>query len=64
MSLPTKDEIVILDGGFAGQLSQHVKKEIDGDVLWSARYLATDPESVINTHLDFLKGVRHIPILK
>lgn len=56
MSLPGKNETIVLDGGFAGQLSQRVKKEIDGDVLWSSRYLATDPESVIETHLDFLRA--------
>lgn len=50
-------EITVLDGGFASQLSCHVDKPIDGDVLWSARFLATDPEAVIETHLDFLRGM-------
>lgn len=48
--------IVVLDGGFATQLSCHVNQPIDGDVLWSARFLATDPKAVIDTHLDFLRG--------
>ncbi|XP_017780998.1 PREDICTED: homocysteine S-methyltransferase 1-like isoform X2 [Nicrophorus vespilloides] len=46
--------IKLLDGGFASQLSCHVRNQIDGDVLWSARFLSTDPEAVIRTHLDFL----------
>lgn len=56
---PTETEVspvVVLDGGFATQLSCHVNQPIDGDVLWSARYLATDPQAVIDTHLDFLRG--------
>lgn len=50
-------KIILLDGGFATQLSCHVKQQIDGDVLWSARFLQTDPEAVIETHLDFLRGM-------
>lgn len=50
-------EIVLLDGGFATQLSCHVEEQIDGDVLWSARFLQTNPEAVIETHLDFLRGL-------
>lgn len=49
-------KIVLLDGGFATQLSCHVEDQIDGDVLWSARFLQTNPEAVIETHLDFLRG--------
>ncbi|KAL1513525.1 hypothetical protein ABEB36_002926 [Hypothenemus hampei] len=49
-------EIIVLDGGFATQLSCHVSQPIDGDVLWSARFLATDPEAVIDTHVDFLRA--------
>lgn len=52
------DDIVILDGGFSGQLRKHVNQQIDGDALWTARYLVTNPEAVIQTHLDFLKGKR------
>ncbi|GJQ67033.1 hypothetical protein Trydic_g8005 [Trypoxylus dichotomus] len=48
--------IIVLDGGFASQLSCHVNQPIDGDVLWSARFLATDPQAVIETHLDFLRA--------
>lgn len=53
---PPNDEIVVLDGGFATQLSCHVSQQIDGDVLWSARFLATDKEAIIDAHLDFLRG--------
>lgn len=49
-------DIIVLDGGFATQLSCHVAQQIDGDVLWSARFLATDEEAVIDSHLDFLRG--------
>lgn len=46
----------ILDGGFSGQLSRHVGAKIDGDPLWTARFLATDPDAVYATHLDFLRA--------
>lgn len=49
-------DIIVLDGGFATQLSCHVSQQIDGDVLWSARFLATDQEAIIDSHLDFLRG--------
>ncbi|KAL6254271.1 hypothetical protein P5V15_014886 [Pogonomyrmex californicus] len=48
--------IKILDGGFSGQLSRHVGAKIDGDPLWTARFLATDPDAVYATHLDFLRA--------
>nr|CAD7432388.1 unnamed protein product [Timema monikensis] len=48
------NNITVLDGGFATQLCCHVTEPIDGNPLWSASFLATDPQSVINTHLDFL----------
>lgn len=55
-NFPHSKNIVVLDGGFATQLSCHVSQPIDGDVLWSARFLASDPEAVIDTHIDFLRG--------
>lgn len=51
------NRIVVLDGGFATQLSCHVDQPVDGDPLWSARFLATHPQAVIDTHLDFLRGI-------
>ncbi|XP_044740077.1 homocysteine S-methyltransferase YbgG-like [Chrysoperla carnea] len=49
-------QIVVLDGGFSTQLCCHIGEIVDGDPLWSARFLATHPEEVINTHLDFLRA--------
>lgn len=49
-------ETKILDGGFSTQLSTHVGEKIDGDPLWTGRFLATDPDAVFQTHLDFLRA--------
>lgn len=49
-------EIIILDGGFSTQLRYHVKEKIDGDPLWTARFLLTSPKAVEKAHLDFLNG--------
>ncbi|CAG5022003.1 unnamed protein product [Parnassius apollo] len=54
--------IVVLDGGFSTQLSCHVGHIIDGDPLWSARFLHTHPDEVVNTHLDFLRAGAHLII--
>jgi len=54
--------ITVLDGGFATQLGCHVSQQIDGDVLWSSRFLHTNPEAVIRTHMDFLNGRIEITI--
>ncbi|XP_008545696.1 homocysteine S-methyltransferase [Microplitis demolitor] len=48
--------VVILDGGFSTQLSVHVGEEVDGHPLWTARFLATNPTAVFQTHLDFLRA--------
>ncbi|XP_070153417.1 homocysteine S-methyltransferase YbgG-like [Polyergus mexicanus] len=48
--------VKVLDGGFSGQLSRHVEAKIDGDPLWTSRFLATDPDAVYATHLDFLRA--------
>ncbi|KAL4708114.1 hypothetical protein ACJJTC_009893, partial [Scirpophaga incertulas] len=48
--------VTVLDGGFSTQLSCHVGHIIDGDPLWSARFLHTNPEEVLVTHLDFLRA--------
>lgn len=48
--------INVLDGGFGTQISKSNNISIDGDVLWSARLLATNKAEVINTHLEFLQG--------
>lgn len=49
-------DIVVLDGGFSTQLSTHVGDKIDGDPLWTARFLVTNPNAVFATHLDFLRA--------
>ncbi|XP_031828669.1 betaine-homocysteine S-methyltransferase [Nomia melanderi] len=48
--------IKVLDGGFSTQLATHVGDIIDGDPLWTARFLVTNPNAIISTHLDFLKA--------
>lgn len=50
-------EIFVVDGGFATQLCTHVNEPIDGTPLWSAGFLCTNPNAVIETHLDFLRGM-------
>jgi len=52
----TKHQIFVIDGGFSTQLSVHVGDKVDGDPLWSARFNATNPEAVTQTHLDFLNA--------
>lgn len=49
-------EIKVLDGGFSTQLSTHVGEKIDGDPLWTARFLVTEPKAVFATHSDFLRA--------
>jgi homocysteine S-methyltransferase len=49
-------EVFVVDGGFATQLCNHVSDPIDGTPLWSASFLYTNPNAVIKTHLDFLRG--------
>ena len=49
-------EVKVLDGGFSTQLATHVGDVIDGDPLWTARFLITNPKSYNATHLDFLKA--------
>ncbi|XP_054745166.1 homocysteine S-methyltransferase-like [Anastrepha obliqua] len=51
---PTR--ILTKDGGFGTQMTVHVGNAVDGDPLWSARFNATNPAAVINTHLDFLQN--------
>ncbi|KAG7204948.1 hypothetical protein KM043_005336 [Ampulex compressa] len=48
--------VKVLDGGFSTQLSTHIKDKIDGDPLWTARFLATMPDAIFATHLDFLRA--------
>lgn len=48
--------VLCKDGGFGTQMTVHVGHSVDGDPLWSARFNATNPTAVINTHLDFLQS--------
>jgi len=49
-------DIKILDAGFSTQLTVHVSERVDGDPLWTARFLSTNPDAIVQTHLDFLRG--------
>lgn len=49
--------ILVKDGGFGTQITVHVGNAVDGDQLWSARFNATDPAAVVNTHVDFLQSL-------
>ncbi|XP_034230707.1 homocysteine S-methyltransferase-like isoform X2 [Thrips palmi] len=53
---------VLLDGGFSTQLVENVGEEVDGHPLWSARYLASHPKAVMQTHLDFLRAGAEVTI--
>lgn len=48
--------VLVKDGGFGTQMTVHVGNAVDGDPLWSARFNATNPAAVVNTHLDFLQS--------
>lgn len=53
----TSKRIIVIDGGFSTQLATHIgQPALDKDPLWSSRYNATNPNAVIETHLDFLKA--------
>lgn len=49
----------LLDGGFSSQLSRHLNMEAENTThpLWCARFLLTDPGSVISTHRDYIRGL-------
>lgn len=49
-------KVTVLDGSFSTQVSKHVGKSADGDPLWTARFLVTNPDAVLATHLDFLRA--------
>lgn len=53
---PANEKIYVLDGGFSSQISRYVGTNADGDPLWTARFLQTNPEDVFQTHLDFLRA--------
>lgn len=47
-------EVLVLDGGFSSQLTRHVGDRVDGDPLWTARFLQSHPMDISRTHRDFL----------
>ncbi|XP_068620516.1 translin-associated factor X-interacting protein 1-like [Battus philenor] len=49
-------DVLVLDGGFSSQISRHAGSNADGDPLWSARFLKTNPEDIYRTHLDYLRA--------
>lgn len=49
-------KVTVLDGSFSTQVSSHVGKSADGDPLWTARFLVTNPDAVSSAHLDFLRA--------
>ncbi|XP_045777496.1 homocysteine S-methyltransferase 2-like [Maniola jurtina] len=58
MASPEKvnNKVYVLDGGFSSQISRYVGTNVDGDPLWTARFLLTNPDDVYQTHLDFLRA--------
>ncbi|KAH8293245.1 hypothetical protein KR018_003878, partial [Drosophila ironensis] len=48
--------ILVKCGGFSSQLAKNVTEKVDGDPLWGSRFDATNPQAVIQTHLDFLRS--------
>ncbi|XP_014238815.1 homocysteine S-methyltransferase 1-like [Trichogramma pretiosum] len=53
-------DVKVIDGGFSTQLAVHVGDTIDGDPLWTSKFLCTNPDAVYSTHLDFLKAGANI----
>ncbi|GAB0095499.1 hypothetical protein DMENIID0001_108910 [Sergentomyia squamirostris] len=47
-------DVIVIDGGFATQLTRHVEDMVDGDPLWSSRFNCTNPEIVKLVHGHFL----------
>jgi len=52
----SQNRVLAKDGGFGSQITMHVGQAVDGDPLWSARFNATNPKAIIDTHLDFLRN--------
>lgn len=47
-------EVILLDGGFSTQLVKYVDEAVDGDPLWTAKFLAKSPEKCAFVHRDFV----------
>ncbi|XP_077284204.1 betaine-homocysteine S-methyltransferase-like [Arctopsyche grandis] len=48
-------DIKVLDGGFSTQLFRYVGI-VDGDPLWTSRFVSTRPNDVVKAHVDFLRA--------
>uniref|UniRef100_A0A1B6KD76 Hcy-binding domain-containing protein n=2 Tax=Graphocephala atropunctata TaxID=36148 RepID=A0A1B6KD76_9HEMI len=49
--------VVLLDGGFSTQVKKYVdEKVMTESPLWSAQFLSTDPDAVLNTHCDYINA--------
>lgn len=48
--------VTLLDGGFSTQLVNYTGEVIDGDPLWTSRFLVTHKEKCVFTHRDYVKG--------
>ncbi|KAK9510451.1 hypothetical protein O3M35_005238 [Rhynocoris fuscipes] len=49
------DSVILMEGSFGTQLEKYVGK-VDGDPLWSAKFLVTEPEKCIAAHRDLVKA--------
>uniref|UniRef100_A0A182VXE2 Protein kinase domain-containing protein n=1 Tax=Anopheles minimus TaxID=112268 RepID=A0A182VXE2_9DIPT len=49
-------KVIVIDGGFSSQVSEHIGAKPDNDPLWTSRLNATNPGAVLETHLDYLKA--------
>lgn len=47
-------EVILLDGGFSTQLAKYVGEQLDGEPLWTAKFLAQSPEKCTYVHRDFV----------
>lgn len=56
MQIERVTSAIVIDGGFATQLTVHVGNHVDGHPLWSALFNFTNKNAVIQTHLDYLKA--------
>jgi S-methylmethionine-dependent homocysteine/selenocysteine methylase len=49
--------VLLLDGGLSNDLDNRVKFDIHKEPLWTATAISTDPDAVIATHLEYLRGI-------
>ncbi|KAK9871007.1 hypothetical protein WA026_009967 [Henosepilachna vigintioctopunctata] len=47
---------VIIDGSFGFQLKHYMNEGFDEDPLWSAKALYSNPDAVIEVHMDYIKA--------